>query len=214
MQLATIEMSKTEARKAFLEYRRSVRERHDAEDEQIMRGYRALASGHQLIRLSETLRAGGTEERRVTIRNWQNERELLDVRVPKLAVARADMKMAYTAGIGREGGLLVTTEFPDRDLPWQNRKNRHRLPSGTFEPGENSGRATLKAIIPNVPPPLRPHAHLRNYLVLWEADWKVHPVPPGDPALLKHIGGDLYAVVAVWDLTPLEQAVLAARADT
>jgi hypothetical protein len=112
MQLATIEMSKTEARKAFLEYRRSVRERHDAEDEQIMRGYRALASGHQLIRLSETLRAGGTEERRVTIRNWQNERELLDVRVPKLAVARADMKMAYTAGIGREGGLLVTTEFP------------------------------------------------------------------------------------------------------
>jgi hypothetical protein len=50
--------------------------------------------------------------------------------------------------------------------------------------------------------------------VLWEADWKVHPVPPGDPALLKHIGGDLYAVVAVWDLTPLEQAVLAARADT
>lgn len=31
---------------------------------------------------------------------------------------------------------------------------------------------------------------------------------PVDPALLKHIGGDLYAVVATWDLTDLERAVL------
>ncbi len=39
MQLDVIEMDKTEARKAFLGYRRAVRERHDAEDAEIMRGY-------------------------------------------------------------------------------------------------------------------------------------------------------------------------------
>src|SRR5438046_3023240 len=36
-------------------------------------------------------------------------------------------------------------------------------------------------------------------------------MPPEDPALLKHIGGDLYAVVAVWNLTELERAVLSGR---
>jgi hypothetical protein len=37
------------------------------------------------------------------------------------------------------------------------------------------------------------------------------PRPPGDPALLRPIGGDLYAVEAVWDLTELEQLVLSQR---
>lgn len=36
-------------------------------------------------------------------------------------------------------------------------------------------------------------------------------IPPGDPALLKHMGGDLYAILAVWDLSPLERAVLAGK---
>jgi len=45
----------------------------------------------------------------------------------------------------------------------------------------------------------------------FEADWK--PVrdrrrAPGDPALLKHLGGPFYAVLATWDLTFVEQAVL------
>lgn len=42
-----------------------------------------------------------------------------------------------------------------------------------------------------------------------EAQWR--PVPPVDPFLLKHLGGTLYVVLAQWDLTPLEQAVLAGR---
>lgn len=37
------------------------------------------------------------------------------------------------------------------------------------------------------------------------------PAPPGDPALLKHVGGDIYAVVATWDLSPLERLVLSGR---
>lgn len=43
-------------------------------------------------------------------------------------------------------------------------------------------------------------------------DWQRTPQPPGtDPALLKHVGGDLWAVLATWDLTPLEAAVLGQR---
>jgi hypothetical protein len=64
-------------------------------------------------------------------------------------------------------------------------------------------------MVPTVPPPLRPSRHLDDYYTLWDANWKL--VPPEDPALLQHVGGDLYAVVAVWDLTPLERAVLSNR---
>jgi hypothetical protein len=36
-------------------------------------------------------------------------------------------------------------------------------------------------------------------------------VPPRDPALLRHIRGDLWVVLAVWDLTDLERLVLSQR---
>jgi len=59
MDLTTIEMPKEEAQAKFEEYRASVKLRHDREDEMIMRGYRALAKGQQIIDLTATIRAGG-----------------------------------------------------------------------------------------------------------------------------------------------------------
>ena len=47
---------------------------------------------------------------------------------------------------------------------------------------------------------------LDRYFILWEADWQRRA--PVDPALLRPVGGDLYVVVATWDLTDLERAVL------
>jgi hypothetical protein len=64
------------------------------------------------------------------------------------------------------------------------------------------------AVVPIVPPQYRPKFKLSNYHILWEADWKRVPV---DPILLKHLGGSLYAVLASWDLTEIEQAVLRGR---
>jgi hypothetical protein len=64
-------------------------------------------------------------------------------------------------------------------------------------------------MVPPVPPGLQPKFGLGNYHILWEAEWEM--VAPKDPALLKHIGGDLYAVLATWDLTEIERTVLAGR---
>ena len=66
---------------------------------------------------------------------------------------------------------------------------------------------TGKAVIPIVPPEFK---HLiryspQNYHILWEADWEDVPI---DPALLKHCGGNLYEVLATWDLTAVERAAL------
>lgn len=63
--------------------------------------------------------------------------------------------------------------------------------------------------MPTIPPKLRPkRGQLGLYHLLFEAEWGLDPDPPVDPALVRHLGGDLYAVLAVWDLTDVERAVL------
>jgi hypothetical protein len=63
-------------------------------------------------------------------------------------------------------------------------------------------------IVPLIPPEHRPNRNrLPRFHILWEVE-KWDPTPPRDPALLKWIGGDLWEVVATWDLTELERAVL------
>ena len=98
-------------------------------------------------------------------------------------------------------------------LPHYSTRRKVRIADGVFEGStwaSFTSASARRAMVPLVPPPLRPAHALRNYHVLWEADWQ--QAPPADPALLKHIGGDLYAVLAIWDLTELERAVLAGRA--
>ncbi len=209
MDLATIDMPVEEAQQAFEEYRAAVRERHDQEDEQIMCGYRVLAKGQQVLNLPKTLRAGGVDL--LTVRSHWNRGESIDVTVPKLAVARANRTTVWTYGIGEEGRCTMQTK---RDPHVNNQFDVTRFPEGTFEVGtadEWNSVPRIRAVVPNVPPRLRPRAGLGNFHVLFEAEWGLDPEPPVDPALLKHIGGDLYAVIAVWDLTELERAVLAGR---
>lgn len=197
---ATITMDRGKARMAFLEYRQAVRERHSVEDEQIMRGYRAMSLGKQLINLRQVIQAGGEFENGL----------------PRLAVAQADLSWAYC-----ERHLSGAVRFLPgslRDVSPLRRKGVFNFPGPTLKPWtgavpwqEWSGRH-VRAMVPIVPPGLRPAAALSNYATLFEVDkWEKAPRPPGDPALLKYLGGELYAVVAVWDLSQLEQSVLAAR---
>ena len=214
MQLEQITMDRNEARKAFLEYRASVREQHDPEDEQIMQGYRALARGQQLIRLSETIKAGGLREFIYDTKLWDGRLRRKSRMVPNIAVARANAKMCWTFGIDERGRIEIRTKY---DINERNNRDRITVKGFTGEypelaPRRETYSPDIRAIVPNVPPPLRPKVSLSNYHVLFEAEWGTDPLPPVDPALLKHVAGDLYAVVAVWDLTELERAVLGTRA--
>lgn len=209
LEAATMRMDRETARKHFLEYRAAVRARHNAEDAQIMRGYQAMSQGKQLVRLTDVIRAGGVHPNGM----------------PRLAVAQSDTQWVYCV---RQGDGRV--EFlPKQWIDGRMRRGISRFAEGTLpadrcrpdcDPSQPRYRHTghytnghgLRAMVPNVPPALRPQHALANYWTLFEVDkWERVPQPPGDPALLKHIGGDLYAVLAVWDLTPLEQAVLGGR---
>jgi hypothetical protein len=103
------------------------------------------------------------------------------------------------------------------------RTTRFELPVGTFSGWsarwENNERILVgrprgwseeaTAIVPTVPAALRPKASLERFCILWEAIWQREP--PRDPMLLKPLGWPFFAVVAVWDLTELERAVLRGR---
>jgi hypothetical protein len=190
MNLSTIEMPKDEARERLAEYEAALKAERTAQDEAIAMGYRALARGLPLIKLSESIARGG----------------YFGNGLPRIAVIRATETECYVRwrgndlvfndGVSDNRGALVgrwTVRVPIAEPPDVPNLRRH---------GGNT-------IVPLIPPRCRPAPRrLKHCHILWEVEsWT--PVPPTDPALIRHIRGDLWAVLATWDLTELERAVLA-----
>ena len=211
MNLQTIEMPAEEAKQAFHEYRRAIRSAKTAvvnsEDAQIARCYRALSEGRQVMNLDDAMRQAGEDENGL----------------PRLAISRADRERLamernwLTGRVSMYPAVLRNwvSSHPYRDqvFRWD---ATFSVREGTItRPNWNrTGQVVVsdfEAIVPNIPPALRPPHDLKNYHLLWEPKWEVRrnrAGAPGDPALLKHLGGPLYAVLATWDLTLVEQAVL------
>lgn len=117
-----------------------------------------------------------------------NERGL-----PKLAIVRADcarVNLSVYPGVVRYSW--------DRGR-WHGREMR--LDNFTT----NQQHATSWATAPYIPPYIR-RPRMGRYFILWEATWQA--VPAGDPYLLEKIDDNLFRIVAAWDITPLEAAVL------
>lgn len=184
------------ADKAFREYRAAFMADRNRIDGELMRGYKALAEGKRLISLTEAIQTGGVDQ----------------FGRPNLAIARADEQQIEMER-ERNGTLIYT---PER---WSRISSTDRIfefPAGTLpELTEEQGVGTMwsrrwMASLPFIPPQYRPPHALVNYHLLWEAEWRqARGSQRRDPMLLKRVGGDLFAVVAAWDLTPLEKLVLA-----
>jgi hypothetical protein len=203
MNVATITMPADEARQKFDEYRAALAGREETdEDRGILMGYQALAKGRAVLDLHAVFRACPPDA--------QGR--------PALAVARAHWKRCFLR-LERDGSARFGQTR--NDMLGYRRPAWHRyamLPAGTVPTPlrPHDGRAAgsrhaidLAALVPIIPPNLRPARALERYCVLFEAEWG--PVPPVDPLLIRHLHGSLYAVLAAWALTPLERAVLAGR---
>lgn len=114
--------------------------------------------------------------------------------LPKLALMRADQrKVRCITGMN---SVLFTCIGPSRA---KDMNFRIRVP------GVNYTTPNRIADVPLIPVHLRPRKAIEQYHVLWEADWNQYPV---DPYLIRRFGEDAWLVVASWDLTPVERAVM------
>jgi len=150
-------------------------------DEAIAAIYKRIAAGKLIIRALASITAAG----------------LGSDGLPKLALMRADQTKVRCSMWNN----AVKFHSPDRS----NSKDRN------FEvpmPGASSQTRDRIADVPLIPVHLRPRKAIEKYHVLWEADWDQYPV---DPYLLRRFGADAWVVVAAWDLTPVERAVMSTR---
>jgi hypothetical protein len=191
MQTALIEVDQWTARRSLNEYRKHVGPETTDEDRAIMASYAAITRGARVLDLLATFRRTGFKPG-----TFQ----------PKLAVCRADAARCTFQFRAREPLFVSSIAAAARS------RTQVRLPIGglgdvTWEQVRNLG--DVEAQVPVIPPRLRPKSHLRRYMILWEAEWT--RVAQRDPLLIRPLGGFLYAIVAQWDMTPLEAAVAAGR---
>jgi hypothetical protein len=156
-----------------------------------MNAYQKLAQGKLVIKALESITTAGAD----------------DLGLPKLAIARADARICRLTMFG-DGGASMSTGTSRSGL----RRNTVSTVHFQFAPGTfpASRWRNAESVVPHAPLHLRPKRGLQNYHVLYEADWT--KAPPVDPFLLRRLGkGDLWLVLAMWDLTEVERAALAAR---
>lgn len=209
MNVQTIEMDPQEARERLDAYRASLQRRADEEYEAAVAGYEALAEGTPVLQYGPAIaHAPRDDEQR-----------------PLLAIARADRQQVEFEWRGGTRATFSATSL----ARWDGRlRGDHRLildvtmrePHGLKDRWGYAKRVNGWALVPMVPPhaieAIGGRSNLKDHLILWEveawADQPIRAVPDRDPYLLRPIHGDLCAVVAEWDLTDLERAVMAGRA--
>lgn len=143
---------------------------------------------------------------------------------PRIAICRADGKKCYLSKQS-DGAAIFSHVPPER---WGRREARKTYkeiltPEGTFVWQDKEGKPTTRyyeikdsevsTIAPIIPPHILIESvkhNLKNYHILWETeDWNVEP--PRDPLLLKMITPNLFAILATWELTELERAIIKAH---
>lgn len=198
MNVEQLTMPKAEAKRKLRYARQQLHRRADDEYKQLETAYRAAAQGKPLIVLSEAIRSAPRDERGR----------------PRVAIARADRVQVRFQARNSTAGFVSISRGGSF---WDRRHTRARGVTITVPaPGLSSDVPEGYAIVPIVPPDVRGVHALETHFILWEVEqWAARQIderPDRDPLLLKHLGGDLYAVIAEWDLTDVERAIMAGRA--
>lgn len=194
MQTERLVLDRAKARELWQQYK-SHQHYSTPIDLEVQRAYKLIAQGRVVIKALESIKASGADEHGL----------------PRLAIVRADAKDCFFR-VSPDGSAVFSAVDGWGTSHWH-RRHRVPMPVGSF-PGAAARRpnqwGAAKANVPLVPIHLRPKRGLANYHILFEAEWE--PVPPRDPMLLRRIGkGDMWLVVAAWDLTEIERAAMAAR---
>ncbi len=197
------EMSQEEAKEQWKRYCELIKTHPSDHAKTLKKAYHALSKGHKIIDIYQAFKQAG---------KYENDK-------PKLAICRAHLERCVFER--RSGGAGAFWD-PDKNIRFGAALPSVALPATTFtawEPekwpptGWLDGRKTVvHTITPIIPPEFYPKGQLHRYFILWEVEedggWKTIPEPPGDPMLLKRLSKNLFTVLAAWDMTELEKAVI------
>jgi hypothetical protein len=164
-----------------------------AQEKAVMAAHQALAQDRVLVDTAATIKAHtqGGDWPRITVGHLTD----------KFVWCRMFRNGTYELRNGRRGGSVFHeyfggTPYSRKEHEWYQRR----------------------ADVPKLPPELERTVDKSrsDLLLLWEPEWVAEehapiPRPVLDPALLEHVSGSLYAVLAVWDLSAIEAAALGQR---
>lgn len=188
MRVEKITVSK---RKALELYRAYKKHQHYQQpiDHAIQRVYQLIAQGRTIIKALESIKVAGVGADGL----------------PRLAICNAAATECRLR-MSHNGSAIMS-----RAGRWANpnyKTNIFRFETATF-PSSNTYKWEYESMVPIVPVHLRPKRALGAYHILFEAEWSKRV--PVDPYLLRRIHGDMWLVVAAWDLTEVERAALDTR---
>ena len=144
---------------------------------------------------------------------------------PKLAICRANAKVVFAQKLN--SGSIFFQGDTQRPAWKMTKKNGDiKLPNGTFawtieeatsqwNPNvkiKQIKHQNIKTLVPIIPAKLLSlvRAKLCNYHILWEVEkWEL--LPPRDPILVRQLTPNLFGVIATWELTDLERAIIRGR---
>jgi hypothetical protein len=182
MKVEELAFDREKAREVWREYQKCVAYQKPY-DAEIAAIYKRLAQGKTVIKALESIRAAGVNEKGF----------------PRLAIARADETQI---GVRLSPSKTEWTFEPGYPI-----RARSRVITVRDVPLAEDYKH-IRSDVPLVPLHLRPKRGLQNYHILFEANWQEYPI---DPYLLRRFGGDAWLVVAAWELTPIERAVMTNR---
>lgn len=193
----TFDVSKDRARQEYLKYLAACKQSPTADLLLIKQIYRELSLGKRVINVDEAIGDAGPNADGF----------------PLLAIARADQKFCelFTKWDSTRGNQIVFGNLDKRIDKRRWLQPLYRVPDRALANEFAANRRLPKyqrAIVPTIPPNIRPFGNLAKYWILFEAEWK--PIPPVDPILLRRLSGPFFVVLAQWDLTEVERAVLGA----
>lgn len=189
MNVKTISMERTEANRAWREYRLAMRDHKLKYLRDTEKALSFLRRGKKILDITQVFQAP----------------PLTDDWLPAIAIAPAWVEKVVFWQCGHHNyGRIAPSRWSVYSFQINN------LPA-TSKPGEEYQERQCETVVPTIPPQYLPAGNLKKgkYYIFWEVeDWKA---VPKDPILLKRLSKNLFAVLAVWDLTELEQAVLRGR---
>lgn len=204
-------MPSSEALTLFRQYAAAARTSRRKQDAAIRDVFHALSEGRGVINITNAIKQAG-----VYSKNGH----------PKLAVLRANEPEVFFRRFANGAGIFGCRAYlaRGRNAEAQRQLRQYDLPEGTLTTWDNIPREERphsyqphdyyemhRAPAPVIPPQHRPPDSLSKFLLMWHVEeWK--RVAPVDPMLLlpmETVPG-MAVVVAHWDLTPVERAVMGA----